>query len=156
MLNKSKNHMKKKSRKQTLKLTVNIFPAIIIHVIEDDGQESATPIPMTRFDELIFQVLPLLLTILWQQIASFLARLNLRTWRLAAIGKLFHERRQGRHPLLVTTCRVAIIKPKNQESWLDRWVARQAQELIEYVRSVWYIILFGWIVGRSVTWALRG
>jgi hypothetical protein len=148
--------MKKKSQKQTLKLTVHIFPAIIIHVVEDDGQESATPIPMTKFDELISQVLPLLLIILWQQVVGVLVRLKLRMWQLAAIDKLFHERRQCRRPLLITTDRGAIIKPKNQEPWLDRWVARQAQEFIEYVRSVWYIILFGWIIGRSVSWALRG
>ncbi|MCK6623542.1 MAG: hypothetical protein DPW09_26120 [Anaerolineae bacterium] len=148
--------MKKKSRKQTLKLTVNIFPAIVIHVVEDNGRESATPIPMTRFDELIFQVLPLLLAILWQQVVGFFLRLNLKLWVLDAIGNLFHERRQRWRPLLITTDRGAIIKPKNQESWLDRWVARQAQELIEYVRSVWYIILFGWIIGRSITWALQG
>jgi hypothetical protein len=96
------------------------------------------------------------LIILWQQVVGFFLRLNLKLWQLDAIGSLFHERRQRRRPLLITTDRGAIIKPKNQESWLDRWVASQAQELIEYVRSVWYIILFGWIIGRSVSWALRG
>jgi hypothetical protein len=146
--------MKKKSRKQTLKLTVNIFPAIIIHVIENDGRESATPIPMTHFDELIFQVLPLLLIIMGQQMVGFFLRLNLKIWQLVAIGNLLYERRQRRRPLLITTGSAAVIKPKGL--WLDRWVARQAQELIEYVRLVWYIILLGWIVGRSVTWALQG
>jgi hypothetical protein len=148
--------MKKKSRKQILKLTVNVFPAIVIHIIEDDGRESATPIPMTRFDELILQVLPLLLAILWQQIAGFLARLSLRIWRLAAIDKLFRERPQHRHPLLITLDRTAIIKAKDQGPRLGRWVARPAQEVIDPIRSVWHIILFSWIVGRSVTWALRG
>lgn len=148
--------MKKKSRKQILKLTVNVFPAIVIHIIEDDGRESATPIPMTRFDELIFQVLPLLLAILWQQIAAFLTRLSLRIWRLAAIDKLFRERRQDRHPLLITSDRTVISKPKNQGPRLSRWVAREVQEAVDHIRSVWYIILFSWIVGRSVTWALRG
>lgn len=78
--------MKKKSRKQTLKLTVNIFPAIVIHVVEDNGRESATPIPMTRFDELIFQVLPLLLAILWQQVVGFFLTISLRNSKQFLIG----------------------------------------------------------------------
>jgi hypothetical protein len=148
--------MQKRSRKQTLKLTVNIFPAIIIHVVEDDGRESATPIPMTKFDELIFQVLPLFLTILWQQAAGFFLRLGLKIWQLAAIGKLFHEMRQPLRPLLITTDHPTIIKPKSPRTRSARQLTRQVQKVVNHIRSVWHIILFGWIVGRSVTWALRG
>lgn len=147
--------MQKRSRKQTLKLMVNIFPAIIIHVVEDDGRESATPIPMTKFDELIFQVLPLLLTILWQQAADFFLRLGLKIWQLVAIG-MNYEMRQPRRPLLITTDHPAIIKPKSPRTRSARQLTRQVQEVVNHIRSVWHIILFGWIVGRSVTWALRG
>jgi hypothetical protein len=148
--------MYKKSRKQTLKLTVNIFPAIIIHVVEDDGQESATPIPMTRFDELIFQVLPLFLTILWQQITDFFRRLKFKMWQPAAIGNRYHEMRQPLRPLLITTDHPTIIKPKSPRTRSARQLTRQVQKVVNHIRSVWHIILFGWIVGRSVTWALRG
>lgn len=148
--------MQKRSRKQTLKLTVNIFPAIIIHVVEDDGQESATPIPMTRFDELIFQVLPLFLTILWQQITDFFLRLKFKMWQPAAIGNRYHEKRQPQRPWLITTDYPTIIKPRSQGTRLGGRLTRQVQEVVNHIRSVWHIILFGWIVGRSVTWALRG
>jgi hypothetical protein len=81
--------------------------------------------------------------------------LGLKIWQLAVIG-MNYERRQPRRPRLITTDHPTIIKPKSQGTRLGRRLTRQVQEVVDPIRSVWLIILFGWIVGRSVTWALRG
>lgn len=146
--------MKKNNSKRVFQVKTNVFPAIIIHTIPEAGdicQESVIPVPMTHLDEIVLRVLPLFFFIEWQRFVGFL---RTQWWRIVVFSP-FYKKQLRHRPLLIDlahhkTVRAAATCRRSRTK--ERWDAK----IIEFFVTSWYMLQFGWIIGRSVKWAVAG